>query len=279
MIHKENGGHGSGVNAGIHAATGRFFKVVDSDDRVEEKSYRSLLAFMEQSVREGREPDMLLSNYVYDRAGAKRRFVMRPKGLAKNTYFSWQDVGHIWKYHYILMHSIIYRTELLRACGLQLPEHTFYVDNIYAFLPLPYVKTIYYRDVNFYLYYIGREDQSVSDANLLRRVDQYIYVVQIMTRQYRDSLRITEEKACLDYMLDYLEIVLAITCNILNAGREPEYQEKKAALWESIRETDPDIAAELHRRVSLILTNLPGRVGRRISTRVFHFISNLFGLN
>lgn len=32
VIHKENGGHGSDVNAGLEAATGRYFKVVDSDD-------------------------------------------------------------------------------------------------------------------------------------------------------------------------------------------------------------------------------------------------------
>ena len=33
-IHKENGGHGSGVNTGIEKASGLFFKVVDSDDWV-----------------------------------------------------------------------------------------------------------------------------------------------------------------------------------------------------------------------------------------------------
>ena len=33
-IQKENGGHGSGVMAGIHNASGLFFKVVDSDDWV-----------------------------------------------------------------------------------------------------------------------------------------------------------------------------------------------------------------------------------------------------
>ena len=39
-IHKENGGHGSAVNAGMENATGLFFKVVDSDDWVKESDYR-----------------------------------------------------------------------------------------------------------------------------------------------------------------------------------------------------------------------------------------------
>lgn len=43
VVHKENGGHGSGVNAGIALATGMYFKVVDSDDWLEADAYRALL--------------------------------------------------------------------------------------------------------------------------------------------------------------------------------------------------------------------------------------------
>ena len=43
VIHKENGGHGSGVNAGIENASGLFFKVVDSDDWVLDTAYQKVL--------------------------------------------------------------------------------------------------------------------------------------------------------------------------------------------------------------------------------------------
>ena len=36
VIHQENGGHGEGVNQGIRNATGRYFKVVDPDDWLDE---------------------------------------------------------------------------------------------------------------------------------------------------------------------------------------------------------------------------------------------------
>jgi glycosyltransferase involved in cell wall biosynthesis len=42
-IHKENGGHGSGVNAGIKNAKGKYFKVVDSDDWLDKDSLIKLL--------------------------------------------------------------------------------------------------------------------------------------------------------------------------------------------------------------------------------------------
>ena len=64
--------------------------------------------------------------------------------------FGWKDVKFFMTGQYILMHSVIYRTALLKECGLALPEHTFYVDNIFVYQPLPHVKKIYYLDVNFY---------------------------------------------------------------------------------------------------------------------------------
>lgn len=43
VIHKENGGHGSGVNAGLACARGVYFKVVDSDDWLDGTAYQKLL--------------------------------------------------------------------------------------------------------------------------------------------------------------------------------------------------------------------------------------------
>lgn len=39
-VHQENGGHGQAVNTGLKNATGLYFKVVDSDDWLDEKIIR-----------------------------------------------------------------------------------------------------------------------------------------------------------------------------------------------------------------------------------------------
>ena len=79
-----------------------------------------------------------------------------------------------------MMHSVIYRTQMLKDCALELPKHTFYVDNIYVYHPLPYVKKMYYLDVNFYRYYIGREGQSVQEKVMIGRIDQQLRVTKII---------------------------------------------------------------------------------------------------
>ena len=149
-IHKENGGHGSAVNAGIANASGYYFKVVDSDDWVKEEAYMQILETLRNLTGGEKVLDMLISNFVYEKVGENRHKVMQYRHiLPKDEIFTWSDIRHFYKGHYILMHSVIFRTKLLKECNIQLPEHTFYVDNLYVFEPLPYVKNMYYLDVNF----------------------------------------------------------------------------------------------------------------------------------
>lgn len=129
------------MNTGIKNATGIYLKVVDSDDWVNEYAYGEILDTLANFYKQGTVLDMLLSNYVYEKQGAKKKTVIHYRhAIPKDQIFCWDDVGRFPVSQYILMHSVIYRTALLRECDLELPEHTFYVDNIYVFKPLPYVK-------------------------------------------------------------------------------------------------------------------------------------------
>ena len=100
--------------------------------------------------------------------------------LPQNQIFGWSDIKKFLPHQNLLMHSVIYRTQLLKDCNLELPKHTFYVDNIFVYQPLPYVQTMYYVDINLYHYFIGREDQSVNEKIMISRIDQQLRVNKIM---------------------------------------------------------------------------------------------------
>jgi len=232
VIHQENGGHGEAVNTGLKNATGKFFKVVDSDDWVDKDSYRKILKVLEDTIARDRNLDMLIANYVYEKVGAIHKKVMKQKGFPKNTYFTWGDIGRIKMFHYILMHSIIYRTEMLKDMEFKLPAHTFYVDNIFAYTPLLNVKDIYYLNTNFYRYYIGRSDQSVNESVMLKRIDQQIRVNKIMI----DNTDIDEmkENKQRKYMLNYLEIVTTVTCVMLRLRNSEENNKQEKGTYLNI---------------------------------------------
>ena len=184
-IHQENGGHGEAVNAGLRNATGVYYKVVDSDDWVNEEAYMEVLDTLRKFVHDNVTLDMLITNFVYEKQGAKHKKVMNYNmALPKRQLIDWNGARGFRLGQYILMHSVIYRVEMLRNCGLELPKHTFYVDNIFVYQPLPHVKSMYYLDVNFYRYFIGRDDQSVNEKVMISRIDQQILVTKLMLGYY-----------------------------------------------------------------------------------------------
>ena len=232
-IHQENGGHGEAVNAGMRNATGLYFKVVDSDDWVNAEAYAQILKTLEELIRGSETVDLLISNFVYEKQGAKRKRVMQYRHcLPVNEVFGWNKV-HMHKGKYLLMHSMIYRTKLLHDCGLELPKHTFYVDNIFVYQPLPHVKSMYYLDVNFYRYFIGRDDQSVNEKVMISRIDQQILVTKLMLGYY-DVTKIKNPKLR-HYMVRYLEIMMTVTSILAIRSETEENLKKKKELWRAVK--------------------------------------------
>ena len=276
-IHQENGGHGEAVNAGIRNASGIYFKVVDSDDWVDEFAYLQILDKLRELVGSENNLDMLLANYVYEKEGAKHKKVMRQTGFPRDEVFTWSDIRHFYKGHYILMHSVIYRTQLLRKCGLELPKHTFYVDNIYVYKPLPFVKTMYYMDVDFYRYYIGREDQSVNEKVMIGRIDQQIKVNKIMFDDV--DLWSVKNPKCRKYMFNYLEIITVVTTVMLLRSGTRENLEKKRELWKYIKEKDIRLFHKLRHGIMGNTMNLPGKSGRKISIAAYRISQKVVGFN
>ncbi len=183
-IHQENAGHGGAVMKGLTYATGQYFKVVDSDDWVDSQVLGEILTLLRGFSKSGQGADMVVSDFLYDKVGAHHKKAMRyTQTIPQNKLITWDEVGNFPKGHYLLMHSVIYRTELLRKSGLDLPHHTFYVDNLFVYVPMAQVKTLYYIDKVFYHYFIGREDQSVQEAVMIRRIDQQLRVNRLMFQQ------------------------------------------------------------------------------------------------
>ena len=281
VIDKENGGHGSAVNAGVEPATGLFFKVVDSDDWLNKSAYLEILDKLKDFAGSDVIIDMLISNFVYEKEGAAKKKVMRyAHALPKDTVFTWNDVGHFFKGQYILMHSVIYRTKLLRECGMKLPDHTFYVDNIFVYEPLPYVKNMYYMDVNFYRYYIGREDQSVNEKVMIGRVDQQLRVNKLMIDYtVRNRKMIFANKRLKQYMLNYLEIITTISSIMLILADTEEALDKKTELWEYLKASDSYLYRKLRYGIMGNGMNLPGKGGRRISVEGYRLAQRFFKFN
>ena len=277
-VHQENGGHGEAVNTGLKNATGKYFKVVDSDDWVDLDSYKKILDKLREFEQENTQIDMLLANYVYEKEGAKRKKVMRQTGFPRNEIFTWSDIKHIYKGHYILMHSVIYRTELLRSCGLELPKHTFYVDNLYIFEPMIHVKKLMYLNVDLYHYYIGREGQSVNEKTMMKRIDQQMLVNRTLIQFFSENRKELPPQMY-RFLFQYLDMMMCVASSICVVSKDTELYKKKKELWKYLKDTDAELYKELRTTLFGITFNLHGPTGRWFARTGYRLFQKLFGFN
>ena len=277
-IHQENGGHGQAVNTGIKNATGLYFKVVDSDDWVNQDAYYEILKTLYDLTRGAETVDLLISNFVYEKQGATRKKVMQYRHcFPTNQIFGWDEVRHMKKGQYLLMHSMIYRTKLLHDCGMELPKHTFYVDNLFAFEPLPYVKNLYYLDVNFYRYFIGRDDQSVNETNMIKRIDQQFKVTYIMI-DYMTQFNLVS-KPLERYMRHYLSIIMCISSVISVKSGQKEHLKMRKELWKYLYDSDKRLYRKIRHNITSCAVNLPGYVGRKATIAMYKAARRFIGFN
>ena len=280
VIHQPNGGHGEGVNQGLRHAEGMYYKVVDSDDWLDVSALHQTLGMLEELSRGDDPLDMLVCNYVYEHVEDGTHHTIHYHGVfPQEELFNWETCGRFRPGQYLLMHSVIYRTALLRETGIELPKHTFYVDNIFVYYPLPAVKSIYYMDLDLYRYYIGRVDQSVSEQVMVRRVDQQILVTRLMFSYYNLSELKKTQPRLAAYMFRYLSMMLTICSTMLNLDGSPEALRKKKQLWQDLCQGHPELRTRLRHFSLAAVSNLPGKAGRRAEIGLYRMADKVFKFN
>ena len=76
-VHQENGGHGEAVNAGLRNASGMYYKVVDSDDWLDEESLKRVIEVLKSFVENKKRVDLMICNYVYEHVEDKTSKAIR----------------------------------------------------------------------------------------------------------------------------------------------------------------------------------------------------------
>ncbi|MHC1719691.1 MAG: glycosyltransferase family 2 protein [Clostridiaceae bacterium] len=280
VIHQENGGHGEGVNQGIRNAAGLYYKVIDSDDWVDQESLDKVMDKLREFASMSDPVDMLITNYVYEHVQDNTSFTAQySKTFPEDRIFTWEEVGRFKPSQYLLMHSVIYRADVLRKCGIELPKHTFYVDNIFVYQPLPDAKTMYYLNTDFYRYFIGRSDQSVNERVMIKRIDQQIKITRIMIESYNlEELKLLQPKLS-NYMLRYLSMMMAISTILLSIDGSYDALHKKNQLWAFLKKSNPVTYRKIKYNSIGGMTNIPGRLGRKITVDVYRLARKIYKFN
>ena len=268
--HQPNGGHGSAINHGIAAAQGVYFKVVDSDDRLVKENVPGLMDLLRKHTEPGDAVDLIFHDYVYDKPEKENSFRITYLGRLKpDAPATWDECRPFHMWNQFMIHSLIYRTQFLRDIGLQLPEHTYYEDNLYIYRPLVRTKRVMYHHAPMYGYFVGRSDQSINETNILKRLDQMTNIAREQITSYKlEELNRVSPKLR-KYMINNACGQLFTTCALQFIENSERSRRMNRELWQAILDFDPALYRRLRRNPLGRVTCLPGRAGERFLVFVY----------
>lgn len=270
VVHQENGGHGEGINQGLKRAAGIYFKVVDSDDVLDE-NLPLMLDKLEECEAQG-GVDLFVTNYFYAHEdGIGDQSICYSNALPENRIFTWEETRRFRLRQMLTIHSCTFRTEIMRKSGKELPKHTFYEDNYMICLSLPYVEKMYYLNKDLYRYTIGREGQSVQ-RDIIRKRYKHQLLSTVLSFQscHIDNLKSRKLKR---YMKHELFMMFGISTFVTRANKTKETDADLKQMWEDCKAFDKKYGNYFRWRTPLFFANIPGAFGRWL-TGVFYAISN-----
>ena len=276
VIHQENGGHGEGINQGLRHASGKYFKTVDSDDTLSGDFVR-FLDELEACDNQG-GVDLFLTNYHYVHADGKGdRSIVFSNALPEGRIFTWQETKPFRVDQILMIHTVTFRTELLRKTGLEMPKHTFYEDNYMVYGNLRYVERMYYMNCDLYNYAIGREDQSVQQDVMMRRYTHQIRATELCFHALHfDEIKDTRKRAYLKHEM-FIMFGIAIIFARLNCNEQADSDIEK--MWDNCREFDRKWADYFRYHTILRMICLPDKKGQRFVSAVYRLAHRVIRFN
>ncbi len=278
-IHQENGGHGEGINQGMKHATGEYFRVVDSDDWLDSSALLALLSYLRGVAGTENAPDAVITNFIYDKQCNGTRYVSSYEKYFPRGDCDWEKAKRFPLWHMLLMHAITYKTALLREKEFSLPKHTFYEDNLFAYAPLGRTRKLYYLDVNLYHYLIGREGQSVTVQNIIKRYAQQIRVMCEVFDAYSYEEIQALPRGLRRYLKHSLGVLIANTIYFTCGADDEERRVALKAMWQGFKARDKKLYRFLRYRTwACILMPLPWKPRGRLAGWAYNMLCKIIKL-
>lgn len=213
VVDKENGGYGSCFNCGIAISSGKYVKMLDSDDMVENKVFHDYLDFLSD-----RDEDVILNGveYLNDITEEKSIYDSDDRLRISGSLDNLNDR----KLNNVFIHNLAIKRPVLSGC--MCPENVLYSDTMISVYGLLHAKTIYSSGLSLYLYRVDRPGQSldknVSYSHYLDYAIVLNHVQGVIPKSFRKESNMTFILDKLEFL--FYQFLLGALVNKENGGKE-----------------------------------------------------------
>lgn len=236
LINKENGGHGSALNAGSKQAVGKYMKALDADDWFLTENLPHFIAELEKA-----EADVVLTcHHTIDiSSGEVKNWRCYPEQFGKE--YTMSEVMSQWKNfdRSLTFHGITYRTDFYKENCIELSEKVFYEDHEYATFPCCRARTVLPLDLFIYEYRIGDVSQSVSAENQLKRIG---HTKTVLMRMSQEGKAVTDSAgAAYRIKKTHLLLLSFLVTSLLCDKNRRQGRQRAAEIMEYFAGNDADV--------------------------------------
>lgn len=161
VIDKPNGNYGSCINAALKVLTGKYVKVLDSDDYFNTNALISIIRRLKKTNIDVILTDFTVKDITIGTESLVELNLIKNKEIELNQNETPQ----------FEMHAIIYKSSLLKDINYQQTEGISYTDTEWTFYPMLKAKNLIYFKDNLYQYIMGREGQTVGFESFCRNIE------------------------------------------------------------------------------------------------------------
>lgn len=239
LVDKENGGHGSAVNAALAAARGRWFRAIDGDDWADTEELVRLVGQLEAL-----DADLVVDvKCEVDEATGTRHVFPLPRRLPQLEPLALDGLlADPALDPFLMIHTLTVRTDVARAAHVLLPEHCFYVDLLFVAQCVLASRTVCVTDTMAYQYRVGSDTQSVADQGYVRHFDDHTRVTQALLALLDDAdglsadRRVWLSRRCVQVVNTHMNVAL-----VFDPDRRRGWERARAfRAW--LREAHPQVA-------------------------------------
>jgi glycosyltransferase involved in cell wall biosynthesis len=243
LVSKENGGHGSAVNAALDRAAGKYFRIVDADDWVNRGNLKRLLEVMKKA-----EADVILDEKTeVDHVTGAQQYFEFPQSMPSGREVPFESIeAPEFRYH-LALHTMSVRTELLKAHGIRLLEKTFYVDSQFVLEATAYAKSALVLRMGIYFYRVGNVNQSVHYLGYVKRYQEHDRVLTACVEFLKKADFAPEKRAYVAHSVALLANTQYKIALIFNPDRRQGREWAKTLRGRLLREI-PEVAKATDRR-------------------------------
>ena len=180
VIDKENGHYGSCINKALEVATGKYFRPLDADDWMNTDALVSLLSLLENN-----DNDLIVTTHTNYLDNNRVNHIKIPDSIIVNKKYDLKTLDFQKEKIdcFLKMHTMTYKTSILKNMSLKLSTGISYTDSEYCMFPLDKANSVIFYNLDLYQYNLSREGQTMQQSIITKSVKPF-YLISMKMIDY-----------------------------------------------------------------------------------------------